>query len=163
MVEHRVQHDTHISPVCLVQQETQRIIASEQRVHPVVILGVIPMVRRGLENGVEIDRRYSEVLEIVKMLDDPHEIPTLEPMHRGRALPRLEIGRFRERETPREAIGKNLVEDRVMDPLGRKGLITRYHGRSALHVLPFLSVVHSARILPVSRAYINMWREMRAE
>ncbi len=56
-----------------------------------IIVRVVPMIGRRGQDGVQIDRRDAQVLEVVEMLDHTKQIPALEA-ERGRgAVPWFEV------------------------------------------------------------------------
>jgi hypothetical protein len=119
VVEDPIEHDSDVSFVRLVDQRPQSLVSPEERVDREVVVCVIAVVRGRLKDWTEVDRSDAESLQIVKVLDYPKQISTFEPVDSRRRVPRLEVGRLRYLRTDGEAIRKDLLEDRVVDPLGR--------------------------------------------
>ena len=82
---------------------------------------VIAVVRRGLENRREIEGIYAQVDEIVKVLDNSDQIsPLISVVGRLRA-PFVEMAGLGT-DKDRKSVGKDLVENRVANPVGRVGI-----------------------------------------
>lgn len=64
--------------------------------------------------------------EVVEALDDPEQITTLEPVMRGRRVPVFEWAWLVDAFAARETIGKDLIEDRVRNPVRRILEVGRY-------------------------------------
>ena len=73
VVEYAVNDDAHPPLVGLAAQGTEVLLRAQQGVDAPVIRRVVPVVAGGLENGVEIQRRHVEALEIVQLLRDPRQ------------------------------------------------------------------------------------------
>jgi hypothetical protein len=82
-------------------------------------MGVIPVVGSRLENGVEINRRYPQVLQVIQMFDDPEQIATFETVRCGGRFPGFQVVRLTQVLAAGESIGEDLIEDGVVDPGGR--------------------------------------------
>jgi hypothetical protein len=102
-----------------VDERPERVVPAEERVDGVVVVRVVAMVRRRGEHRVEVERGGAESLDVVEPVDDPVEVATLEPVGRRRLVPRLERPRGFHPAAPGEAVGEDLVEDGVPDPLRR--------------------------------------------
>ena len=121
MVEDAVEDDAHPTGVGGVEELAEGGVAAEERVDPVVVPGVVPVVRGGSEDRVEIEGGDAEVLQVVELLGDTEEVASLEAVGGRRGVPRLEVRGPREALAPREAVGEDLVEDGVADPGGCLG------------------------------------------
>ena len=73
-----------------IQQLTKGRVAAQQRVDQQVVVGVIPMVRRRREDGIQAEGVDPQVDEVVEVLDDAQQVATLEAVSRRRVSPRLE-------------------------------------------------------------------------
>ena len=57
VVEHAVEHDAHPAFVRPIQELAQGRVATEERVDVEVVVGVVAVVRGGLEDRGQVDRR----------------------------------------------------------------------------------------------------------
>ena len=79
VVEDAVEDDAHPPAVRHVEQLAQRLVPAEQRVDMEVVVRVVAVVRRGLEDRRQVDRRNAEVLQVVEPLDDAEQVAALNP------------------------------------------------------------------------------------
>ena len=100
-----------------VEQLAQGIVAAEQRIDVVVVVRVVAVVRRRSEDRSQVERRDAQGGEVVEPLDDAEQVAALEAVRRGRRVPRFERAGLRDALARREAVGEDLVEDRVADPV----------------------------------------------
>ncbi len=100
-----------------VEQFPQRLVAAEQRIDREVVVRVVAVVEPPTEDRVQVQRVDPEVDQVVQPLDDPEQVAALEPMRRGRRVPRLQVAGLADAIARREPVGKDLVEDRVADPV----------------------------------------------
>ncbi len=116
VVEDTVEHDAHAARMCLVEQLAQGVVATQQRVHGEVVVGVIAMIGGRGEHGVQVERRDAETLQAIEVLDDPVEVAALEAADRRRSVPGLELTGSRHAATASKPVGEDLVEDGVAHP-----------------------------------------------
>ena len=119
VVEHPVEDHAHAAPVGGVEQSAQGVVAPEHRIDREVVVGVVAMVAPRGEDRVEVDRRDAEVGEVVEPFRHAVEVAPLVAVHGGRRVPRLQPRGLRHAPAAGEAIGEDLVEDGVLDPVGR--------------------------------------------
>ncbi len=126
VVEDPVQHHPHAPLVAVVEKTPEGALASEDRVHAVVVVGVVAMVGGRLEDGIEVQRGDPEVAEVVEPLGDAHQVATLEAVAGGGSVPRLQAVRLAHLLGPGEAVREDLIEDGVSHP-GRGTVERRGH------------------------------------
>ena len=119
VVEDSVQNDPNASIVSFVNHASQCLSAPEHGVDLLVVVRVISVIGGRLEHGREVDRGDAERNQVIEVLEDADQIAALIAVISGRCTPRVEVAGLRHRRAPREAIGENLVEDRVANPFGR--------------------------------------------
>ena len=100
------------------EQFVEGAVGAEDRIDAVVVVRVIPMVGGRPEDGVEVDRGDPEVGQPVEVLGNAEEVAALVAVERRGRVPRLEIDRLANSVGLREAIGEDLIEDGIPDPLG---------------------------------------------
>jgi hypothetical protein len=66
VVEDAIEHHADPAGVSRVQQFAKRAISPQDRIHPVVVVGVIAVVGRRLEDGVEVDGRDPQCLQVIQ-------------------------------------------------------------------------------------------------
>ncbi len=91
VIEDTVQHHPDAPGVSRVQQLPQRRIAAQHRIHLVVIMGVIAMVRARPEDRVEVDGVDPQVAQVIQMLDHAQQITALVGVAGGRGAPGLQV------------------------------------------------------------------------
>ena len=121
VVEDAVEDHAHPAGVGRVEELAEGGVAAEERVDPVVVPGVVAVVRGGGEDRVEVEGVHAEVLQVVELLGDAEEVAPLEAVGGRRGVPGLEVRGPGEALAPREAVGEDLVEDGVADPGGCLG------------------------------------------
>ncbi len=94
----------------LIQQETQAVVAAEKRVDVVIVVRVITMIGSRSKDRVEVQRRDSQILQVIEILGDPIQIAAFETVMRGRRVPRFKTD-IRQTVAACKTIGKNLIED----------------------------------------------------
>ncbi len=127
VIEHAVQDDLDPLRVRPVDQAAERGIAAEHRVDAEIVVRVIPVVRGRLEDRREVDRVDAQIQQIIEMFEHPDQVAPLVPVRRGRVAPGVEVRGLGDRQAPGEAVGEDLVEDRVADPVGRLRFEHRRH------------------------------------
>ncbi len=153
VVDHRIQDDLHAALVQVARQLGELGVGAQMRIHLEVVLGVVLVVARRIENGVEIERRHPEGLQIVQLGIDARQIAAVELagavalfVAADRLAPRLADDRLAAvlvfvmfdaegRVAVAEAIGEDLVEHLILHPGRRlvqaveaKMLFPRWHG-----------------------------------
>ena len=118
VVEHAIQHHPDAAGVGRVQQLAQRRVAAQHRIHLEVVVGVIAMVRARAEDRVEIDGVDPQVGQVIQPLDHAQQIAALVGVAGGRGAPRLQVGRLGHVVRLGKAIGRDLIEDSVPNPVG---------------------------------------------
>ena len=116
MVEDPIEDDPDAALVGGIEQRPQRVVTAEERIDREIIGRVVAMVRCRGKDGVQVEPVDPEIDEIVEPLDDPVQVPALEAGMGRRSGPVLERAGRRNPPAPGEAVGKDLVEDRVGDP-----------------------------------------------
>ncbi len=153
VIDHRIQNDLHAALVQVAGQLGELLVAAEVGIHLEVVLGVVLVVARRIEDGVEIERRYPEGLQVVQLGIDARQIAAIEfagamPLFvtTDRLAPRLADDRLAAvlvlvmldaegRVAVAETVGEDLVEHLILHP-GRwlvqaveaKMLLARRHG-----------------------------------
>ena len=118
VVEHAVEHDPDAAGMGLVDQSPEGRRSAEHGVDLFVVVRVIAVVGRRLKDRREIDGVDAQVGQVVEVLDDADQVAPLIAVVSRRCAPLVEVARLGHRHAPREAIGKDLVEDRVANPVG---------------------------------------------
>ena len=117
MIEDGIQHDFHAALVAFFHEFFESFSIAESRVDLQVIDRIVLMVGRSFKNRAEIDAVDTQVLQIIKVIDDPLQVAAEEvlaawicrtPSQRAfRIVARIPIGKtFR----------KNLIPNRFFDP-----------------------------------------------
>ena len=119
VVEDAIEDDPHAPLVGDVEQLAKGTVPAQQRIDMEVVVRVVAMVRRRLEDRREIDRRDTELVEVVEVLDHAQQVAALEAMVGRWCVPRLERPRLRHARTRGEPVGEDLVEDGIADPVRR--------------------------------------------
>ena len=126
--------------VGFVDQPAQGGRPPQHRVDLFVIVRVITVVGRRLKDRREVDGVHTQVDEIIEVLDDADQVTPLIAVIGRRCAPLVQVPRLRHRQRPRKAVGKDLVENRVANPVGRlSGSAT---GSSVIQFAGFISVAH---------------------
>ena len=74
VVDHRIENDLHAALVQVAGQLGELFVAAEVGIHLEVVLGVVLVVARRIEDGIEVERRDSERLQVVQLGIDPRQI-----------------------------------------------------------------------------------------
>ncbi|MND84460.1 hypothetical protein D3C80_763510 [compost metagenome] len=170
VVDHGVQDDLHAALMQVAGQLGKLGIGAEVRVDAVVILGVVLVVARRIEDGVEVERRHPQGLQVVQLGVYPRQIPAVELagavallVAADRFPPGLADDRLaavlvlvmldaQRRIAVAEAVGEDLVEDLILYP-GRRLVMAveaemllprRHGGADARPVQPPLLLVGEA-------------------
>ena len=80
-----------------VDQLAQRSVASQQRVHVIVVIGMIAVVRARSEDRIEVNRVYAQIDRVIEVLDHTYQVAPLVTMIGGRRTPGLQIAGFGQR------------------------------------------------------------------
>jgi hypothetical protein len=120
VVEHAVEHHADVAGVGVVEQFAEGVGAAKQGVHLVVVVRVVAVVGRRRKDGVQVEGRHPQVVEVIEGVNDAVEVSALEALLLGRTSPGLEGHVLLVLDLPAagEAVGKDLVEDGVLDPVG---------------------------------------------
>ena len=118
VVEDPIQHHADAAGVDCVQHLAKRLVPAQDGIHLVVVVGVVAVVGRRLKDGVEVDSGDPQFLQIAQSLSHAQQIAPFEAVGRRRTVPRLQVRRLGNPLTAGKAIGKDLVEDSVFDPVG---------------------------------------------
>ncbi len=155
VVDHRIQNDLHAALVQVACQLGELVVGAQMRIHLEVVLGVVLVVARRIEDGVEVERRHPERLQVVQLGIDARQIAAVELagavalfVAADRLAPRLADDRLaavlvfvmfdaERRVAIAEAVREDLVEHLILHP-GRwlvqaveaKMLFPRRHGRA---------------------------------
>lgn len=134
VVDHRIQDDLHAALVQVAGQLGKLGVGAQMRIHLEVVLSVVLVVARRIEDGVEIERRHPERLQIVQLGIDARQVATVEFagamalfVAADRLAPRLADHRLaavlvlvmldaERRVAVAEAIGEDLVEHLILHP-----------------------------------------------
>ena len=139
MVEHRVHHHADPGIVRLLHQRGKLLVGAEVRIHPLIAFRIVFVYRARREDRSQVQPVHAEIPQIPEFFPDPGQIaaeafPVCHRAGAPRRFPRLRSGAA-------EAIGKNLIPDRIAHPLRRRGDIRGIHprlvkrGRSAVPLL----------------------------
>ena len=120
VIEDAIEHHAHVARVRLVEQLAKCLVATQQRVDRVVVVGVIAVIGGRGENGREIQRRHAQVAQLVEVLGDTQQVATLVAVNGRWRLPGLHGTRLGHPVAGREPVREDLVEDRVAGP--RRGI-----------------------------------------
>jgi hypothetical protein len=115
---------------CL-DQRLIRLVATQQRIHVIEALGVVPVVRLGREDGGQIKQVHAKAHQVIQVIDDALQVA---PVELSSGLWALEDDRIRplRRHRPgrqraviccrgsRKAIREHLVHHRFGTPRGRR-------------------------------------------
>ena len=118
VVEDAVKDNAHATRVAGVEQFAHCRVPTEERIDLEVVIRVVPVVRRGGEHRIEVDRVDAEPLEMVEVFDHAEQVTALEAVDRRRRVPRLQRPGLGHPCAASEAVREDLVEDRVPDPGG---------------------------------------------
>ena len=118
VVEHAIQNHFHLALVGGLEQFLEGSIATQNRIHAQIILGVIPMVGRALEDGAQVERVHAQVLQVVQLLGHAQQVAALKAVVGGLVVPWLQVGRLVDALALGKAIREDLIEDGVFDPVG---------------------------------------------
>lgn len=134
VVDHRIEDDLHAALVQIAGQLGELLVAAEVGIHLEVVLGVVLVVARRIEDGVEVERRHPERLQVVQLGIDASQIAAIEFagavalfMATDRFAPRLADHRLATvlilvmldaegRIAVAEAVGEDLVEHLILHP-----------------------------------------------
>ena len=94
MVENAIQNDAYSTLMCRIQEGLKSFISSEEGIHQVIIVRVIPVVGSRLEDRIEIDRIDAKVFEVIQLFVNPDQISTFITVDSGGAVPFFEKPRF---------------------------------------------------------------------
>ncbi len=121
VVEDAIQHHVHAARVCGVEQFAQRGIATQQRIDLHVVEGVIAVVGGRGKDRVQVDGVDAQRLKIIEAIHDAEQVAALKALLLRRCAPRLELETraVDKARAARKAVGIDLVEDSVFDPVGR--------------------------------------------
>src|SRR5512133_357180 len=74
VVEHTIENQPDTQLLCVLRQVVPVFLLAEIRIDMQIVLRVVTVVRSGVEDGVHVDRVYSERLEITKLLVDALQV-----------------------------------------------------------------------------------------
>jgi hypothetical protein len=114
-----------------IAQGVEGRVAAQQWIDLIVVVGVIAVVAGALEDGGEVDGVDAQPLNVIEVVNHPVEITTFVTLRCRRRVPGFEVGGFDQAGAFGEAVGENLVEDGILDP------IRRFDGEHGLAVLFF--------------------------
>mmetsp|Transcript_23620 Transcript_23620/g.51555 ORF Transcript_23620/g.51555 Transcript_23620/m.51555 type:complete len:450 (-) Transcript_23620:426-1775(-) len=117
VIEHAIQHNPDAACVALLHHLAEERLVAQAPVNFKVVGGVIP-VGVGLEEGGEVDGGDAELLQEVEVLGDERE-----PRHHRRLVADVQA---RGAEEPQ---GEDLIEHRVLRPLGNQARLVRHPER----------------------------------
>jgi hypothetical protein len=80
-------------------------------------VGVVTVIRRRLEDRIEVQRRDTQVLQIIKTLPHTDEVPTFITERRRITVPGFEVVRLVQSLALRKPVREDLVEHGVFDPI----------------------------------------------
>ncbi len=170
VVDHCIQNDLHAALVQVAGQLGELCIAAEVGIDLEVVLGIVLVVARRIEDGVEVERRDPERLQIVQLGIYPRQVPAVKltgaeslfvtadrltpPLadHRLASVLVFMMLHAQGRIAVAKAVGKDLVEHLILHPGWRlvqavetKVLLPRRHGRAdASAVQPPLLLIGQA-------------------
>jgi hypothetical protein len=128
VVEDAVENNADVAGVGGVEELAQGVVAAEQGIDLVVVVRVVAVVGRGGKDGVQVEGRDAQVVQIVEIVDDAVEVAALKSLFLGGSAPWLEINLLlvRDLPAPGKAVGKDLVEDGVLCPVGGIHCVRRW-------------------------------------
>ncbi|MNS97004.1 hypothetical protein D3C72_1313260 [compost metagenome] len=134
VVEHAV--DDHLDAVLvkLADQALELGVGAEARIDLHVVGRVVLVVRAGLEERVEVDRVDAHRLQVGDLLAHAGEVTAHEVVEVGLGVPGHGALGVVGLVAVGEALGEDLVEDRVFDPLGGEALGLGLRGAEGLAV-----------------------------
>jgi hypothetical protein len=94
-------------------------VAAEERIDGEIVVGVVSMIGRRREDGIKVKCGDAKLLQVIKVFGNAAEVPPLETERGWWAVPGLEVEILGEATALGETIRKDLIEDRVFDPLRR--------------------------------------------
>jgi hypothetical protein len=124
VVKDAIEDDFDLAIVSGVDEFAKGDVSAQQWIDLVVIVGVIAVITRRLENGREVNRSDAQVLQVGKFVDYAPEVAAFVAFVGGRRIPGFQGDRGLGERITRigstgKAIGKNLIKDRVFDPVWR--------------------------------------------
>ena len=125
MVEDAVQDDPHPPGMTRIHEMPEDLFIPERGVDPHVVGGVILVVARGKEDGVEVQGVHAQRLDVVQVVNDPLHIAAEEIPAIRDAAPRSNTPGIVGWIAVREAFRKDLIEDGISNPGRYAGLRKR--------------------------------------
>ena len=87
-----------------------------------VVVRVIAVVGRRLKDRREVDGIDTQVGEVIEVFDHADQVAPLIAVIGRLRTPLVQVLRLGQAQRPREAVGKDLVENRVANPVGSLGI-----------------------------------------
>src|SRR5690554_5565763 len=118
VVEDPVEDYADTETVCSRDQLIEDGFVTQRRVYLEVVVRVVAVVGARREDRVQVDRVAPEVLDVRKAFDNAGKVPAEEVLSGRRGAPRFDTRRIVRGVTVAEPVGEDLVEDRVVYPVG---------------------------------------------
>ena len=185
MVDHCIQNDLHAALVQVAGQLGELCIAAEVGIDLEVVLGIVLVVARRIEDGVEVECRDPEGLQIVQLGIYPRQVPAVKltgaeslfvtadrlppPLadHRLASVLVFMMLHAQGRIAVAKAVGKDLVEHLILHPGWRlvqavetKVLLPRRHGRADASAVqpPLLLIGQAFEAVEVDILPFDQWQ-----
>ena len=159
MAEHAVQNDLHAMRVRLGAERAEILLCAEHGVDPLIVAGVVPVRRPGIEDRVQIQDLHAELLQVRQLFPDAVQIAAVKIVVQDLTVSVRQIDRrvvlvFVHpigRDLPgqiaaaalAEAVRKDLIHDSAC-AVGRDGIFIRQHAQ-----LPEAARLHIRVALPL--------------
>ena len=128
VVEHRVHHDADAVFMRLFHQSGKVLIGSELGIDAGIVLRIILVGGIRLHDGIQVNARDTQLLQVGKLLLDALQIPAEAFLIGDRPrVPGHDIQRVFLRRSVAEAVRENLIPDRFVHPVRRPVHIGRVH------------------------------------
>ena len=94
VAEDTVENDFHTKRVGRVAQRTEIVLCAEHGIDALIIAGIIPVCRPGVENRIEIQKLHAERIQIWKLFTDAVQISAVEVVIEHLAVGVRQIDRY---------------------------------------------------------------------
>ena len=91
MIEYAVEYHAHIFLVRFIEQFAQGLVAAQERVNVVIVVGVVTVIGCRCKDWREINGVCPKLLDGIKMFGHAAQVAAFESINGRRRIPRLEI------------------------------------------------------------------------
>ena len=163
VAEHAVQNDLHPMRVRLGAERAEILLCAEHGVDPLIVAGVVPVRRPGVEDRVQVQDLHTKLLQVRQLFPDAVQIAAVKIVVQDLAVGIRQVDRYVVlvfvhpvgRDFPGQiaaaALAEAVREDLIHDgsrTAGRDGIFVRQHAQlpeaARLHVRVALSLLKEA-------------------